>query len=59
MASIFVVYDSKYGNTKRAAETVAEGLLARANRTLLQKGQMPPFADSVQAEYPKSALSTQ
>ena len=26
MANIFVVYDSKYGNTKRAAETIAEGM---------------------------------
>jgi flavorubredoxin len=26
LASVFVVYDSKYGNTKLAAETVAEGL---------------------------------
>jgi len=26
LASVFVVYDSKYGNTKRAAEIVAEGL---------------------------------
>ena len=26
MASIFVTYDSKYGNTKRAAETIAEGM---------------------------------
>jgi menaquinone-dependent protoporphyrinogen IX oxidase len=26
LASIFVAYDSKYGNTKRAAETIAEGI---------------------------------
>ncbi len=26
MVSVFVAYDSKYGHTKRAAETVAEGL---------------------------------
>jgi flavodoxin len=26
LASIFVVYDSKYGNTKLAAETIAEGI---------------------------------
>jgi len=26
LASIFVAYDSKYGNTKRAAETIAEGM---------------------------------
>ena len=26
MARVFVAFDSKYGNTKRAAETVAEGL---------------------------------
>jgi flavodoxin len=26
MASIFVAYDSEYGNTKRAAETIAEGI---------------------------------
>jgi flavorubredoxin len=26
LTSVFVAYDSKYGNTKRAAETLAEGL---------------------------------
>ena len=26
MASVFVVYDSKYGNTKRTAEAIAEGM---------------------------------
>jgi menaquinone-dependent protoporphyrinogen IX oxidase len=26
LASVFVAYDSKYGNTKRAAEAIAEGV---------------------------------
>ena len=50
MASVFVVYDSKYGNTKSAAEIVAEGL-QDVEGVAVSVGNVKEFDMSNVAEY--------